>query len=78
MSELKIHRIGSFVHLETGGEPQKAMVTAVTVRESDKLTYEVVWWSGTTRMCVWAEACEIDASESGMRPATIGFLPEGK
>lgn len=72
-----IHRVGSFVRLETGGEPQKALVTGVTIREGDKLTYEVVWWSGTTRTCVWVEACEVDASESGMRPQTIGFISAG-
>jgi len=71
-----IHGIGSFVRLITGSESQKAQVTGATIREGGKVSYEVVWWSGTTRNCVWVEACEVVADAPDARPVAIGFFEE--
>jgi hypothetical protein len=69
---VEIVPIGSFVNLVTGGEPQRAQVTAVQIRERNKVTYEVVWWSGATRSTAWVESCEVTALGDD-RPVAVGF-----
>lgn len=72
---VRAYAIGSFVDLETGAEPQRAQVTAIIIRGGGKIGYEVVWWSGQTRTCVWVEACEVEASEPAPKVMAIGFHP---
>jgi hypothetical protein len=50
------------------------MVTAVTIREGGKATYEIVWWDKAIRFCQWFEACEVQ-SVTDQPSETIGFLP---
>lgn len=67
------YAVGEFVRLITGDEPQKAQVTAITIRGGGRVGYEVVWWSGRNRTCAWVEACEVEALESAPKVIRIGF-----
>ena len=57
MNQVTAYAIGTEVELY--GHGAAVLVTAVTLREGGKLTYEVVWWSNGSRCLAWVEACEL-------------------
>lgn len=63
---LSLYEIGAEVNI--GGVIAK--ITAATVREKEKVTYEVVWWDGPIRHCQWIEECEIRVEPSRVQ---VGF-----
>lgn len=68
---MEIIPIGAPVRLKAAGIPVPAQVTAATIREGGKVTYEVVWWTGTTREQQWVESCEIEPDAADR--TAIGF-----
>ena len=57
------------------GDDIPAEVTAVCIRMSNHVTYEVSFWSGREHKCVWVEQTEVRVT-SGARPVKIGFTTE--
>lgn len=51
-----------------------ATVTAVLIRESGKITYEVVWWDKRSRICQWFENMEVVQYKEACRN-NVGFFP---
>lgn len=49
-----------------------AVVTGITIRSGDHVTYEVSWFDGATHYCQWLESLEVSTREK--RRTSIGFL----
>jgi len=74
---LEVYAVGSTVRLADGAadEGPLAMITAVTITADGPACYEVVWYSGATRNCVWVKPCEIVPHEGSVR-RRVGFIRE--
>lgn len=71
---MKVFKQGTPVIISPRGNtpPLFGTVTAVTIR-GQFVTYEVAWWSGNTRNCMWLEEFEVQPSEGMERRHQIGF-----
>lgn len=56
-----------------GGEVP-ATITAVTLRGTGHVTYEVSWWDGRSHNSEWMDEYEVRRSEQG-EPLRFGFRP---
>ena len=68
--ELKVLRNGSRVKI--GGDIP-AIVTGISIRMNDHVTYECSWLDGNQHHCKYLEACEVVAVDSPDL-IRVGFL----
>lgn len=73
-SLLQVIQPGTKVDVGPSGEKFDARVTAVCVRETGSITYEVSWWDGRTHKEKWLTEEDIDVSADD-KSLRIGFLP---
>lgn len=66
-AELGLHRSGG----EVAFDKIKARVSAIMIR-GQTVSYELVWWEGTSRKCEWVNEFEVGGSEEP-NPLMIGF-----
>ncbi len=66
---MTVYKPGSKVQL--GDIP--ATIESVTISESDRIEYTVVWWSNGSRYCECVSAFEVEGSDDSGR-LDIGFV----
>jgi hypothetical protein len=66
---MQLFPIGQRVILDSDIE---GTITGIMIRENNYIEYEVVWWDGRTRNCIWLQELEVATTgESGS--LNIGF-----
>ena len=59
--------------VRVGDDELVAFVSAVTIRAAQHVTYEVTYWHGPERRCVWVEPRELRPMPSQPTPIRMGF-----
>jgi hypothetical protein len=54
-----------------------ATVSGVCVRANEAVTYEVVYWSGSSRHCEWVQSFEVQGFRDTKDTNSIGFHKQG-
>lgn len=68
------YAIGTPVPVGPPGDRAKGVVTGVTIRGEDAVTYEVAWWAGRSRNTAWLSDYEFQP-DGEPEMAQIGFKP---
>ena len=66
--EIKVFEIGSLVSLSG----IKAVVTGITIRSSNFVTYECSWWDNNAHNCKWLDGIEVEKREDSQM-GKVGF-----
>lgn len=66
---MDVYAIGTRV---TIGDNIQGTVTAINIRGTS-VTYEITWWNGMTRHCVFVESIEISVNKNELL-TRMGFL----
>lgn len=67
---IEVFAVGSQVEFRDGGT--RATVTQVCIQADSRISYEVAWWSGSSRNTGWVSIAEIKPVEKTGRQR-IGF-----
>ena len=66
--EVEVFKIGSLVSLSG----IKAIVTGITIRSNNFVTYECSWWDNNTHNCKWFDSIEVEKREESL-VGKVGF-----
>lgn len=66
---MQLFPIGQRVILDSDIE---GTITGIIIRENNYIEYEVVWWNGRTRNCIWLQELEVMVTGES-KSLNIGF-----
>lgn len=70
MSEVECLRVGTRVQIAEG---ITGLITAICVRNTKTVTYEVAWWNGRDQRIEWFSPWQVKATENEQQ-TRIGFI----
>jgi len=72
-----IYPPGTIVELGSVNDYVYAVILAVMIESSERVSYKVVWWSGRERNEIWVDAMEVQPVPS-VDKTPIGFVQENR